>query len=46
MTRMKKRIATVAILIATFIGAGSVTAAPASAADAFKPDICGDFCKL
>jgi hypothetical protein len=47
MSRMKKRIATVAILIATFVGAGSVvTAAPASAADAYKPDTCGDSCKF
>lgn len=44
MSRMKKRIAAVALLVATFVGAGSVvTAAPASAG--FKPDICGEFCK-
>ena len=47
MSRMHRQIATVSLLIATFVGAGSVlTATPASAtSNSFKPDICGDFCK-
>jgi hypothetical protein len=46
-----KRIASVALMVATFVGAGNLlTAAPASAlakpdVSFFKPDICGDFCK-
>jgi hypothetical protein len=37
MSRMNKRIAAVALLLATFVGAGSVTAAPASGLA--KPDV-------
>ena len=45
MSRMK-RIAAIVLMTATLASAGSVlTAGHASAATAYKPDTCGDFCR-
>ncbi len=41
-----KRIAAIVVLSATLAGTSSVlTATSASAASAYKPDTCGDFCR-